>query len=322
MNTIKFTKKSEMRKETSDVSAYDIKDIKINGQNYKYFSDAQISLYVTKKCNANCDFCMNKLEKRCVLAQELDNDKYFKMLDYYLDFFKDIKPWITITGGEPTISDRLIPTLEMIKSKGYKIRTFSTNGTNLIKKIKGKPIIQYMLENNVFNNINISRMVIDDVTNAKIMNIKNNISKNDDLKVIATYADANDIEIRLSCNLLTNGVNSLEEMLNFKEYYNDLGISTIMFRELIPLNYEQPYKVDIKEIFKEIENNKEFTLVKVLDGLYYQVKVYNYKDYLVKCYQEKDTKLKDVIREFVIYPDGKLDNGFDNETIMEVNYDE
>lgn len=318
MNTIKFTPRDEMRKETSNVEVFKISDIEIKNKKYKYYSDAQISLYVTKKCNASCPFCMNCLEKRCVQSNELDDKKYYKMLDYYLEMFKNIKPWITITGGEPTISKKLVPTLKMIKEKGYKIRTFSTNGSHLLDTYEGKYIIQYMLENNVLNNVNISRMAIDDEDNSKLMRISKDEFRNKDLKIIATYAEANDIEIRLSCNLLKNGVKNLDDILRYKEFYNNLGIKTVMFRELIPLPYKDDNYINIDDVFEEIENNKDFELLRVLDGLYYIVKVYNYKDYIVKCYKEKGYEDKNVIREFVIYPDGKLDNGFDNETLMEV----
>ena len=49
--------------------------------------------------------------------------------------------------------------------------------------------------------------------------------------------------------------------------------------------------------------------------MYYVVKVYQYKDRLVKCYQEKKVNKinKDIIREFVFYPDGNLDGGWNKQ---------
>ena len=318
MNTIKFTPINDIRKETSNVEVFSIKELVINDRKYKYFSDAQLSIYVTKRCNAACPFCMNKFENRCLRSKELNDKEYYDSLDYYLNFFKDINPFITITGGEPTISKRLIPTLKKIKDRGFKIRTFSTNGSHLLDKVDNKPLIQYMLENNVLNNINISRMVIDDNENSKIMKINVKESNNNNLRKIASFANINNIEIRISCNLLKEGVNDLKTILEFKDFYNNLGIKTVMFRELIPLSYDKDYHVNIVNIFKEIDDNNLFKLLKVMEGMYYTVKVYKFNDYLVKCYKEKEIVDDSIIREFVIYPDGKLDNGYDNETLMEV----
>ena len=175
-----------------------------------------------------------------------------------------------------------------------------------------------MLENNVLNNINISRMVIDDNENSKIMKINVKESNNNNLRKIASFANINNIEIRISCNLLKEGVNDLKTILEFKDFYNNLGIKTVMFRELIPLSYDKDYHVNIDNIFKEIDDNNLFKLLKVMEGMYYTVKVYKFNDYLVKCYKEKEIVDDSIIREFVIYPDGKLDNGYDNETLMEV----
>lgn len=318
MNTIKFSSMNDIRKETSNVEVYSIKDLEINHKKYQYFSDAQISLYLTKYCNANCPFCVNKFEKRCVLSKEISDSQYYRNLEFYLDFFKDIKPWITITGGEPTISSRLVPTLNLLKEKSYKIRTFSTNGSHLLDIIDGKTILQHMLENNVVNNVDLSRMAIDDEENAKLMNIKVCDSNNEHLQKIASFASANSMEVRISCNLLKNGVHTLDDMLEFKRFYNQLGIHSIMFRELIPLEYDKVYSVDINNILEEIFRRPDFKLLRIMEGFYYTVRVYQYEDTIVKCYQEKEHVDKEVIREFVIYPDGKLDNGFNHETLMEV----
>ena len=51
--------------------------------------------------------------------------------------------------------------------------------------------------------------------------------------------------------------------------------------------------------------------------MYYNVYIYRYKDKLVKCYQEKRDLGKkiddDIIREFVFYPDGNLDSGWNKD---------
>lgn len=311
MNTIKFSSSYELRKETNNVEIFDIKDITLDNNSYKYYSNAQISIYVTKKCNGKCPFCMNNYEDRYCKSKELNDQDYLYNLDRVLDKFKDIKPYLTLTGGEPTKDRKLVPILKLIKDKGFKTRTFATNGTGLFDRYEDKTIITHLLENGVINNINVSRMVIDEVENEKIMGIK---LSNNEIKRIFTYGRINNMDIRLSCNLQKYGVKNLNDIINYIDFYNNIGVETVMFRELIPFG-DETYKkniVSIKPIFKEIKNNKQFKYLRTLEGMYYTVKVYRYKDKLVKCYQEKKIKKKDnqIIREFVFYPDGNLDGGW------------
>ena len=317
MNTIKFSPINMGRMETSNVEDYNVIEREFNKKKYYCYEDAQISLYVTKRCNASCKFCMNFFEDRFLKCKELEDDLYFSKVSKYLDIFKDNKPWITITGGEPTRSKRLNKLLKIIKDKGYKIRTFSTNGSGLLDIVDGEVVIKTLLDNNVFNNISISRMATDDKENSHLMNISVDDSNNSKLEKIAMIGNNYDMEMRISCNLMKNGVSSLDDMLKFKEFYNNVGFKAVMFRELVHNTLDSAF-VDMKKIVEEIRHNKDFVLLKVLKGHYYTVEVYRYKDEVVKCYLENDVLDKDIIREFVIYPDGKLDNGFNNESIMEV----
>ncbi len=313
MNTIKFTPIDDMKKETNNVECYEIKEIELSGQKYKYYSNAQMSVYITKKCNASCWFCMNNYEKRFCNSKEIADEDYFKNLERVLDAFKDEKVPITITGGEPTKSKRLIKVMQLLHQKGFKSRTFATNGTGLLDRYEGKMVINYLLDNGIVNNINVSRMVTSDVENEKLMHIK---QKNVALQKIFNYGKVNGMDMRLSCNLQKGGVDNLDEILKFIDFYEKRGINTVMFRELIPLQDYQYQKrmVKIEDIFKEIEKNKDFIFLRKMEGMYYTVKVYRYKEKLVKCYLEKRSEaLKDVIREFVFYSDGNLDGGWNKE---------
>lgn len=318
MNTIKFSSIYDLKKETNNVEIYSIKNININNKNYLYYSNAQMSIYVNKLCNGSCQFCMNKYEKRFCNAKNINDESYFKNLEKVLCTLESKNIPITITGGEPTISNRLVKIIKMINQKGYKTRTFSTNGTGLFGRYENKPILEHLLENGIINNINISRMVIDDNKNKKIMNIN---QTNDLIRRIFNFGKINGMDMRLSCILQKSGVKSLKDILEFNDFYDNYGIDTIMFRELIPLkdtpNFYKDNVIKISSIFEEIANNKEFKYLKTLNGMYYIVNVYRYKNKLVKCYQEKkdiDIKVDDnVIREFVFYPDGNLDSGWNKQ---------
>ncbi len=315
MNTIKFSSIYDLKKETNNVEIYDIKKIKINGKDYKCYSNAQMSLYVTKKCNANCKFCINKYEERYRNALELDDDNYFKSLNNVLDCLKSVNPKITITGGEPTKSNRLVNILRLLKEKGFKLRTFSTNATGLLDRFEGKTILSHMISNNAINNINISRMSIDDEINKKLMNVN---QSNELIKSVFTFGKVNNMDMRLSCYLQKDGVNDLDSILEYNDFYERIGVETIIFRELVSLkNASHEYNdsiIKIDKIFEDIKNDPRFKYIKTENGMYYKVNIYRYKDKLVKCYQEKsglgNKPSDDIIREFVFYPDGNLDSGW------------
>lgn len=318
MNTIKFSSIYDLKKETNNVEVYDIKKVKIDNREYRYYSNAQMSLYVTKRCNANCAFCLNKYEKRYSESLELDDDSYFKALNNTLDALKEINTPITITGGEPTKSRRLVRVLRLLKEKGFRLRTFSTNGTGLLDIYEGKTILTHMLENNAINNINISRMVIDDDVNKRFMKVE---QSNELLRSVFTFGKINNMDMRLSCNLQKGGVESLDDILEYNDYYEKIGVDTIIFRELISIkDASSEYCnniIKMDKIFQNIKNDSRFKYIKTLNGMYYKVYVYRYKDKLVKCYQEKKDFGKkiddDIIREFVFYPDGNLDSGWNKE---------
>ena len=325
MNTIKFSNINDMRKETNNVEIYDINDIIIDDIKYKYYTNAQISLYVTKKCNGNCWFCMNNYEKRFCQSIELDDENYFYNIDRMLDNFEKIKPPITITGGEPTKDKKLITIIRKIHNRGFRTRTFATNGTGLFDRYEGKTIITHLLENGVINNINVSRMTVDDKQNKRIMGVN---QSNADIKTIFTYGNTNGMDIRLSCNLQKDGVKNLDDILKYVNFYSDLEVNTIMFRELISIKDASKYYndriINIEPIFNEIESNEEFEFLRTLEGMYYIVKVYRYKDRLVKCYQEKVNHNieNSVIREFVFYPDGNLDKGWNKDNNIVLKFED
>ena len=111
MNTIKFSSIYEMKKETNNVEIYSIN----KNKNFNYYSNAHMNIYVTKKCNGKCFFCMNKYEKRFRNCIELDDKDYFNNLEKVLINIKNINPRISITGGEPTKSNRIVNLLRLIK---------------------------------------------------------------------------------------------------------------------------------------------------------------------------------------------------------------
>ena len=83
-----------------------------------------------------------------------------------------------------------------------------------------------------------------------------NINQTNDLiRRIFNFGKINGMDMRLSCILQKNGVKSLKDILEFNDFYDNYGIDTIMFRELIPLKDTPNFYKD-NVIFEEIANNK------------------------------------------------------------------
>jgi len=313
MNTIKFEPANKTKTETHDVEKYTIKKMDFAGKEYDIYSNVGLTIYVTNRCNADCYFCMNKYEANFLCSKEiLDDEEYLRRLEYILQYLRPLNPSVMITGGEPTKSKRLPEVIKLVHKYGYKLRSFSTNGSGLLDIIDGKSILQYMYENDFLNNINISRHSVSRERNYAIMKNKEDLT-NGQLSQIASFCDEHNMRARMGCTLQKSSVNNLPEMLKYQRYYEDLGIDTVIFRELVPIDsnkkgferYQKEF-VDIFKIVKNIELSPEFVYLYTLDGLYYSVKHFQYKDKLVKCYKEKNTASPDIVRDLIFYADGRL----------------
>ncbi len=313
MNTIKFEPSWMPKTETHDVEKYSIKQMEIGGKIHDIYSNVGLTIYVTNRCNSDCTFCMNKFEDNFLCSKEImDDDEYLERLDYILRLLKPINPSVMITGGEPTKARRLPEVIKLVHKYGYVLRSFSTNGTGLLDFVDGKMILQYMYENNFLNNINISRHAIFPEENYRIMKTKGDLT-NTQLCEIAGFCAGHNMRVRMGCTLQKDGVCTLNQMLQYYSHYEDLGIDTVVFRELIPIDITkkgsdeyQKLFVDISQIHDVICKSSEFTYSNTLDGLYYNVELFHYQDKLVKYYREKNTASPEIIRDLIFYADGRL----------------
>ncbi len=329
MNTVKFEPAWMPKTETHDVDKYTINKMVIDGKSYEVYSNVGLTIYVTNSCNSDCSFCMNKFEENFLCSKEITDDaEYLERLEYILKLLLPINPSIMITGGEPTKSRRLPAVIKLVHKYGYKLRSFSTNGTGLLSVVDGKMILQYMYENDFLNNINISRHAISPADNYGIMRTKGDLTDKE-LCEIAGYCTSHNMRVRMGCTLQQNSINSLTQMLEYYEYYQRLGIDTVIFREPVPINpnrkgYQEYQKqaVDISKIFGEIESSLDFTYEYTLDGLYYNVKHFRYQDKLVKCYREKHTASPNIVRDLIFYADGRLvDTNWDDSSKTLLDYE-
>lgn len=96
----------------------------------------------TGGCNFRCPFCHNAL-----LVTELDEAEVYDE-DEIIEFLKKRKgllDGVAVTGGEPLISDEIIPFIRRIKDEGFAVK-LDTNGSypERLKRIVNEGLVDYV----------------------------------------------------------------------------------------------------------------------------------------------------------------------------------
>lgn len=332
MNTLKITDRNRPLTERHDLEEAKTMEAEILGAKRKIYCPCNLNLVIDRRCNCECGFCFSRGES---LRERVTDEEYLTKLKGVLKSLRGLPIEITITGGEPTLCpERLIPVMRMVKEYGFSNRTFSTNGTGLLERIEGKPLLQYMKENGCIYNINLSRMSADDAENRKIFG--GDTVSNREIEQIAYFAEVNDMDLRLSCNLLKGAVDSWERVRRYMAFYRKLGIASFVFREIIPKRESssafgraagekgvgfsasrgegegRAEHVSVSDIVEGMRKEREVQLLRTAHGVMYDVDIYGYENKLIKHYrgrQQTGTKgcaEKDKLTTFLVYEEGEL----------------
>jgi molybdenum cofactor biosynthesis enzyme MoaA len=329
----------ETRQESYNIEDFELIPLQFSSGEKRVYSNVNLSLFVDDYCNADCRFCVAQLRyenrRRAFKKDKISNDdEYFSRINNILEYLKPINPSISITGGEPTKSKRLAEVLRIVDAHGYRKRTLTTNGSGLFDILEDKLVLQHIIDNK-FQHLNISRAHYDDRINSDIMRYEQGYCSNEMIETIATVSLANNLRPRMSCVLLKEGVNCLEDIVKYMEFYQGLGIDNVIFRELMnfdltkminkeKVQYNADNRVLLKNIWENIDSDNRFTPIRNLIGYYYYVEVYKFQNIdmcseaanLVKLYDEKD-KHNDIVYEMVLHPNGNLCGSWvDNEDIL------
>ena len=339
MNTLKFQPIREKRQECYNLEDYSFNNFNFEGKEKKVYSNVNLSIFTDDYCNANCKFCVAQLrfENKGMMYKKskiVSDEEYFKRLEYVLDYLKPLNPSVSITGGEPTKSKRLIHILELIEKYGYRKRTLTTNGSGLFDVVNGKTILQHITDNH-FQHLNISKAHYNEEINKRIMQYEKGYCSNEDIEKIAIFAKANNLRPRMSCLLLKEGISTKEGMIEYLNFFQSIGIDNVIFRETMDydednmsnkekMEYLEKNKVKLNDIWTTIDGDERFTPIRQLLGYYYYVEVYKFQNVdmvsesanLVKLYEQKE-KAKDTVFEMIFHPNGKLNGSWvDNEDIL------
>lgn len=310
MNTIKFAPYNEFITEQHNVETATVEDFVAFDYHGKFYNPCNLNIFITNKCQNNCDFCINKQNDRT----DVDDKLYFTILYDGLETLVggNLHLEATITGGEPTLNPkRFVETLKCLREYNIKERTVSTTGIGLLNKYEGKTILQHLIDFDYTHNISISRMAIDENENNQILN-GNNID-NETLRKIAFNAYVNGVQLRTSTNIIPGHVDSVKKILDFVDFQHSLGINSCLFREIVG-----PGCFPIDDMCETIRTCQDFAYERTLNGMFYDIDVYLYRastgqEYIVKLYKTH------VVNKSVIgtlsFNQGKFRLGFNGEVI-------
>lgn len=98
------------------------------------------AIIFTIGCNFRCPYCHNP-ELVDETATEMTEEEIFS----FLERRKNLLDAVTITGGEPTIHEDLIPFIERIRALGFLVK-LDSNGTNphVLKEILVRGLVDYI----------------------------------------------------------------------------------------------------------------------------------------------------------------------------------
>ena len=230
-------------------------------------------LILNNDCNADCVACIahhvfksplckdlcEKYTAKCVRCCDhtATDEEFYVSLEKILQTINSPIVDIIITGGEPTISPRLISVLEIIDKYKFrnKILEMETNGARL----SDPQIVQALKQRNVL--IHLSRYGITDKENADEFRYKYGAVIADDIAMLAKeYGKM----LGVSTVLLKKHIDSAEKLLETIDFYKSLGVKHHTFIEVMAdtslrnsnkalLDYSDKNHIAIKDLSEQLE---------------------------------------------------------------------
>ena len=106
------------RQKDYDITQYDIKEFDFKAGHRQVYGNFNFSIFIDEFCNADCKFCVAQLryenKKLLYHKEHLPDDVWLRRCEEILKLIRPLNPSISITGGEPTISNKLVPVLQMV----------------------------------------------------------------------------------------------------------------------------------------------------------------------------------------------------------------
>jgi len=202
-----------------------------------------LAFIIDNACNANCKACIAKHVFKSSLCKEVCEGyatcKHIRCCDHAAtdeEFYTAVEeilatvtsPYvdIVITGGEPTLSHRFLPILEIIAKHDYPAKSISieTNGAKLGDADVAEAIKKYNIQ------IHLSRYSTNEEKNREEFGYTDNETTNEDLKAYAeTYGNL----LCVNTVMLKKNIPSATELLNMVTELENLGVRHHEFVEVM-----------------------------------------------------------------------------------------
>jgi len=304
------------------------------------YSNFNFSVFLDDYCNAQCKFCVANIRCRSERRKNVfgkDYDEYLKSLDKIFAFIRPYNPTVSLTGGEPTLYPCFKEVCALVNKYNFRIRAVTTNATQLLKN--GGSILKSLADNHwTYLNLSVPHWNEDIIR--KVMCYKEDVPSNfkDLLESVRNNLNGTGINPRLSCVLLKEGVNKLNDCAQYIRFYKKIGYDNFIFRQLTNfteenanldiIRYNEDNLVRCLDIWQENDRNNLFTFFKRNIGYYYYVELYKYlgctvafeaADLACRTQEMARHNLKRVF-ELVYHPNGNLCSGWDGTKEIILNY--
>jgi len=264
----------------------------------------------SKACNGSCPFCVAKMTPSCGVSLEKTEFNWRNFNKAALLAERDGSTTVLITGkGEPTLfPDQISQILTELQKHRFPIIELQTNGilfdTNY-KKYK-KYLDEWHSEG--LDIISLSLCHYDDKKNAEIVGTKIDLAK------VIDRLHKHGFSVRITCMLMKDYIDSIEEVLKTIKFAKDLGVEQLSFRELGRPYY--PENKDIcswvnkhvlpKKVLQKIRSFVEKNASKLMDTEY-GLTIYDYKGQnvgMTNCLTIDSEGEK--VRQLIYFPDGHV----------------
>lgn len=329
----------ELRQKAYDVSKLEFVPWELNGKYYEVYSNFNFSIMIDDFCNADCSFCVAALRfenqgQQFKKTRITDDAVYLARLEEVLKVIRPLNPSVSITGGEPSKCSRLVAVMKLLYKYGFRKKTITTNASGLLSFAGSKRVIDHVIDCK-YDHLNISRAHYDEAHNASIMRWKTGGTSNWTLQQVFSELKYTCVAPRMSCLLLQEGIRTIDQILEYVEFYSTIGCKTFIFRELMDYNadsmsnadkihYCATNKVYLNDVWPLMDADPRFERVTDILGYYYYVEVFRVGDCTVvsesadlkQLYIQKAANPGKVF-EMVYHPNGFLNGGWvDNEDVL------